>query len=343
MYLIGTAGPKIKDKIFLRRVIENGMNALRVNFSHGTCEEFFEFAQNSRNINNEIKILVDMPGTKIRISDKFEYIYKVYDGEEIFFCGEDNYYFLKKNLKDKKVIPLNIEEKYLHENNYNYIFIKDNTMQFEIIEKMQTGIKVKTIWGGVIRRGKGCNIKGFNRDNIELSIKDRNALLWGIKNNADMFCQSFVESRTDIIKVKEFITNNSSNFVPKIWAKIETEKGVKNVNNIIKECDGIIIGRGDMLSETSIEEAPIYEENIINVVKEHKNKDIIIATHILDSMKDGKRPTISESECVYNFIKKGVNGFILAGETSIGRTPVKSVRFLKGLIDKYEDNFKKSI
>ena len=343
MYLIGTAGPKIKDKIFLRSAIENGMNVLRLNFSHGKCEEFLEFVNVSRNINKNMKILVDMSGTKIRVSDKFQYISKVYDGEEIFFCGEDKYSFLKNFFKDKKVIPLNIEEKYLHENNYDNISIKDNTMQFKVIEKMHTGIKVKTICGGVVRRGKGCNIKGFDRRYMRLSLKDKNTILWGIKNNVDMFCQSFVEDSMDIIEVKQFILSNSENFKPKIWAKIETEEGAKNINSIINECDGVIIGRGDMIPETSIEDTPIYEENIIKEIKEHKNKDIIIATHILDSMKDGKRPTISEAECIYNFINKGINGFILAGETSVGRAPVKSVEFLKGLIDKYKMDSKKTI
>ncbi len=334
MYLIGTAGPKIRENVIMKGIIESGINVLRLNFSHGTEQEFLDFLNKSRYINSSIKILVDMSGTKIRVSDQFEYIYKIYNGEEIIFCGEDRYDYLKKKINNKKIIPLNIEDEYLYKNNYNMISIKDNTMQFEVLEKSNLGIKVKTVTGGVIRKGKGCNIKGFKRSHTILSEKDKKAILWGIDNNTDIFCQSFVEERRDIDNIKKFILDNSTNFNPKIWAKIETEKGMVNIDDIIQGCDGIIIGRGDMISETNIEDIPIYEENLIKTIKKY-NKDIIIATHILDSMKEGKRPTICESEAVYNFIKKGVNGFLLAGETSIGRAPVKSVQFLKELVNKY--------
>ncbi|MBE6071096.1 MAG: pyruvate kinase [Clostridium butyricum] len=336
MYIIGTAGPNIKEKSLIKGIIDNGVNILRFNFAHGSEDEFLEFLKATRDIDQNVKIILDLSGTKIRISNKFEYIYKVYDGEEVYFCGEDKYNITKNNLKNKKLIPLNIDNKLLNKKKYKEIAIKDNTMQFKIIGRSDKFIRAITIKGGIIRKGKGCNIKELDRSNLELSENDKKAILWGIENKVDIICQSFVEDKQDIEEVRSFLSENAiEKYKPIIWGKIETLKGVNNIKSIVKEVDGIIIGRGDLIPETSIEDTPIYEQMVIDEVLKEGKKDIIIATHIFNSMKNGRRPSISEVESVYNFIKLGVTGFLLAGETSVGKTPLKTVKFLKSLIDKY--------
>lgn len=340
MYIIGTVGPNVKDRIVLKGIIDNGVNALRFNFIHGNENEFLEFLKMAREIKDNIEIILDLSGTKVRVSNNFEYIYKVYNDEEIYFCGEDKYAGIKNNINKMKtkIIPLNINSKLLNEKDYEQIGIKDNTMLFNVIDKYNGLIKVTTVRGGIIRKGKGCNIKYLERKVIPLSKKDKNAMIWGIENKVDIICQSFVEDKNDVKEIKSFLDNNMINQCrPKIWAKIETLSGVNNIKSILSEVDGIVIGRGDLIPETSIEDTPIYEEKIINEVNQYKDKDIIIATHIFNSMKSGKLPSISEVESVYNFIKAGVTGFLLAGETSVGKAPTKTVEFLNKLISKYQD------
>lgn len=160
--------------------------------------------------------------------------------------------------------------------------------------------------------------------------KTKEAITWGITNKVDIICQSFVEDKEDVIEIKSFIKVNWVKKIDiKIWAKIETLNGVNNIKDIIDESDGIVIGRGDLIQETSIEDTPIYEEIILREVKKNKGKDIIIATHLFNSMKSGKMPSISEVESIYSFIKSGVSGFMLAGETSIGKAPIKTVEFFE--------------
>ena len=338
MYIVGTVGPNIKDRTVLKGIIDSGVNVLRFNFIHGSTVEFLEILEKAKEIKDDIKIILDLSGTKVRVSDNFEYIYKVYDEEEIFFCGEDKYNEIKNNISKmkKKIIPLNIENEILTKKDYKQIGIKDNTMIFNVIDKKDGLVRVVTVKGGIIRKGKGCNIKNLERKTFSLSKKDKEAITWGITNKVDIICQSFVEDKEDIIEIKSFINLNWINKAEiKIWAKIETLKGVNNIKGIIDEVDGIVIGRGDLIPETSIEDTPIYEENILREVKKNKEKDVIIATHLFNSMKSGKMPSISEVESIYNFIKAGVSGFILAGETSIGKAPIKTVEFLKSLIEKY--------
>ncbi|AWK52602.1 pyruvate kinase [Clostridium beijerinckii] len=339
MYIIGTVGPNVKDRTVLKGIIDNGVNALRFNFIHGSEKEFVEFLKIAKEINNDIEIILDLSGTKIRVSNNFEYIYKVYDDEEIYFCGEDKYDEIKNNINriKIKIIPLNIKNKILNQKFYDQIGIKDNTMLFNVIDRRNGLIKAVTVRGGIVRKGKGCNIKGLERKLILLSEKDKNAIIWGINNNVDIICQSFVEEKEDIREIKSFLNDRISNeYKPKIWAKIETLNGINNIKSILSEADGIIIGRGDLIPETSIEDTPIYEEQIINEVSKDKEKDIIIGTHLFNSMKNGKMPSISEVESIYFFIKAGATGFLLAGETSVGKAPVKTVEFLNNLISKYK-------
>ena len=338
MYIIGTVGPNVKDRTVLKGIIDNGVNALRFNFIHGSEKEFSEFFKMAKEINNNIEIILDLSGTKVRVSSNFEYIYKIYDDEEIYFCGEDKYNEIKNNINKIKIkiIPLNIKNKILNEKDYKEIGIKDNTMLFNVISRNDELIRVVTIRGGIIRKGKGCNIKGLDRKVILFSEKDKNAITWGMKNKVDIICQSFVEDEEDIKEIKSYLKDNMLNQAkPKIWAKIETLNGINNMKSILSEADGIVIGRGDLIPETSIEDTPIYEEKIINETIKHKDKDIIIATHLFNSMKNGKMPSISEVESIYNFIKAGATGFLLAGETSIGKAPIKTVKFLNDLIKKY--------
>ncbi|AQR91318.1 pyruvate kinase [Clostridium saccharobutylicum] len=338
MYIIGTVGPNVKDRNSLKGIIDNGVNALRFNFAHGSENDFDEFLKMAKEISSNIDIILDLSGTKVRVSNKFEYIYKIYDNEEIYFCGEDKYEEIRNkiNRMKMKIIPLNIKNKMLNEKDYKQITIKDNTMIFNVIGKVDEFIKVSTIKGGIIRRGKGCNIKELDRSILSLSSKDKKAIEWGIRNDVDIICQSFVEDIQDIEEIKSFLDKNiDKKFSPKIWAKIETVNGINNMKKILNEVDGIVIGRGDLIPETSIEDTPIYEDRIISEVVEVKDKDIIIATHVLNSMKNGKMPSISEVESVYNFIKSGVTGFLLAGETSVGKAPIRTVEFLKNLITKY--------
>lgn len=340
MYIIGTVGPNVKDRIILKGIIDGGVNALRFNFIHGSAAEFLEFFKMAKEIKNDIQIMLDLSGTKVRVSDKFKYIYKVYDGEIVYFCGEDKYDEIKNDSYKKKIkiIPLNIKNKILSEKEYKQIGIKDNTMIFDITGNTDSLVKAITLRGGIVRKGKGCNIKNLERKSISLNENDQEAIKWGISNKVDIICQSFVENKSDVEEIKLFLNNNVlDQFKPRIWAKIETLNGVNNIKSILNEADGIVIGRGDLIPETSIEDTPIYEEKIINEVLNTQNKDIIVATHIFDTMKNGRMPSVSEVESIYNFMKVGVTGFLLAGETSVGKAPIRTVEFLKNLIIKYKD------
>ena len=336
MFLIATVGPNTKDKKILKDIIKSGANSLRLNFSHGDLYDFERIIDISRGLNENINIMQDLCGRKIRVSNLLSKVIKIYNKEDIIFCGEDIYKVLKDKIKTIKIIPLNVKSELLNYKSLKSISMKDNTMQFKIISISEHGILTKVTKGGIVRAGKGCNIKGFSRSKIPLSDKDKEDLDWGIKNRVDIICQSFVEDSKDIEEVKDYILNNSNkDYKPRIWAKIETLKGIKNIDKILSVVDGIVIGRGDLIPETSIVTTPIYEDKIVTKISK-TDKDIIIATHVLESIGNGRNPEISEVESIYNYIKNGVNGFLLAGETSVSKMPIETVRFLSKVLNKYE-------
>lgn len=328
MYIIATVGPSTKEKRVIKEIVKAGANVLRLNFSHGSYEEFSKIIKIAKEADKNIHILQDLSGRKIRVSYKLKNVLKIYDKEKVLFCGEDIY--KKEGQNGEKIIPLNLCNEILIKNTIEEITMKDNTMKFKILSIGSSGVLTEAIKGGMVRAEKGCNIKGFKRESLELSTKDKIDLQWAVENKIDIISVSFVEKRDDICNIKRYL--DSKNFKSIIWAKIETPKGIENIKEILEEADGIIIGRGDLIPESSITYVPIYQDMII---KASKGKDIIIATHILNSMRDGMEAKLSEVESIFNHLKNGVNGFLLAGETSIGKVPISTVEFLRNLISEY--------
>ncbi len=336
MNIIATIGPKTIDKWIIKELVDNGVDILRLNCAHFNKDEFEEVINYVKTIKNEIHILIDLSGKKIRISKNLRYIYKVYNNQEVYFCGEDYYNILNNNeLGNKKYIPLNITTEKIKISNIESISIKDNTMNFNVLDVKEGVIKAKVMKGGIIRAGKGCNVSTINDDERVISKKDKDNILWAIDNDLDIICQSFVESKKDIDEIEKFIGGKTNEKKYDIWAKIETPKGVKNIKEIITNVDTVVLGRGDLVAEAGILESVILQEKAIKIVKD-KDKRIIIATHILNSMKNGNMATLPEIESIYEFIKKGVDGFLLAGETSIGKAPIQTAKFLKEVIEFYK-------
>lgn len=337
MHIIATIGPKSINKWVIKEFIENGVDILRLNCSHFDKETFEEIIKYAKEIKKDIKIMVDLCGKKIRISKEFQYIFTIYNGQEVHFCGEDFYRGLDlETIKQKFIIPLNIDSEKLKKSNIKKFSMKDNTMNFEIIEIKDGIIKTKVLKGGVIRSGKGCNIFKIYNTEGELSTVDKEHINWAIKNNVDIICQSFVENKINIKIIKDLL--DKKGFKGEVWGKIETPKGVKNINEILEETNSIVIGRGDLIPESDIFSCIELQYEAINIIKKN-NKKVIIATHLLNSMKDGISITLPELESVYNFIKINVDGFLLAGETSIGKAPIKTVKLLKLAIDSYGNDY----
>ena len=338
MYIIASVGPKYLDEVYLKKIIESGAKYLRVSFSHLRHDEVLSIINFIKNNYKDVKIIGDLQGNKIRVSNKLESVFKVYEKEEVYFCGEDGYELVKEYLgKNNKIIPLNIKGNLFNQGNIHTIFMKDGTMKFEVLDKKGEIIKTKVILSGVVRKEKGCNIPKINRENMMLTNKDKEDINFCLDNGVDIILYSYTCYKKNIKEIREYIkTNSSKNKKIDIWSKIETLEGVENLRDILTLSDAIMLGRGDLLPESNMYMLPILQKKVVSIMKNSK-KDLIIATHILNSMKDKDMPTVNEIEGIFNLCLNKVNGVLLAGETTVGNNPYKTIRILNNFIKYYEN------
>lgn len=339
MKVIATIGPNSSNKEVLSELINNGVDVFRLNFSHFYESEFIKILNDSRSIKKDINIMADLCGKKVRVSENLKSVFKVYIDDIVYFCSGDVYSLIVNNNENVKIIPLNIKSEIIEKNDIKRISMKDGTMNFDIIDKDKVFLKAIARESGVIRGGKGCNIPEADLGENLLTDKDKNNLKWAINNNINIISQSYVESSSDILSIREYvktITGSLDNI--KIFSKLETRAGLNNYKEIMNYSDGIVIARGDLIPECGMEISVEEEFELLKKLKNiTHNKEIIVATHVLDSMKNGVNLTISEVESIYTFVNSGVTGFLLSGETSIGKYPIKTVKFLNELIRIYKN------
>lgn len=338
MKIIATIGPNSSNRKVLSELINNGVDVFRLNFSHFYESEFIKILNDSRSIKKDINIMADLCGRKVRVAENLKSVFKVYINEIVYFCSSDVYSLIVNNNDKSKIIPLNIKSEIIEKNDIKKISMKDGTMNFDIIDKDKIFLKAIAKDTGVVRAGKGCNIPGADLGENSLNHKDKENLKWAIDNNINIIGQSYVESSRDILCVREYIKKIKGNENDvKIFSKLETIIGLNNYREIINCSDGIVIARGDLVPECGIEISVEQEFELLKKLRsDNYNKEIIIATHVLDSMKSGLNSNISEIESIYTFINSGATGFLLAGETSIGKYPVQTAKLLNELIKRYK-------
>lgn len=336
MYIICSMGPKISTAEEIRKLRIAGMTMARFNFSHSQYYKIERLIKILKKNNPEVKIMQDLQGNKLRVSKVFLGEKLVKKGEKVIFCLDDLYMNRNKHFNNT-VIPINYIGDFKDILGAKEIFMKDATMHFKILRKYPKFILSEVLRGGVIRREKGLNFPGIDRTKLNTSKKDIKDIIWGLDKGVDIICASYVSKRKDVEDIKRIIRNNmkSGRKPPKVWAKIECREAIERFDEILEVSDGIVLGRGDLKAEIPLFEIPIIQEKILKKMKFSK-KPLIIATHVLESLKKDFTPTIGELSDIYNSIKQGVNGFMLAGEVGTVDNPGYVVKTLNNIIKLYD-------
>ncbi|SHH89957.1 pyruvate kinase [Clostridium intestinale] len=333
MDIIITLGPKTLDGTSIKDIKSYGATAVRYNFSHFDEELFNQNIKEIKEGNIDLKLIGDIQGSKIRVWRGLEAPMKLKEGDQVRFCSHEVY---EDNFKDKdKLIPLNLNLNMFKKIKSKEISLKDGSIIIKVLKIQEEYVIGQVVKGGLVRGEKSCNIKGYIREKGALNNKDKKDIEYCIENEFDTIAFSYIEDKESLIKYKKYINKMAlelSKKVPKIFAKIETIKGVKNIKEISEESDGIIIGRGDLVPEIGIENIPIAQRIIINCCKD---KELIIATHVFNSISTGIGISPAEVNDIYWFIKSGVSGFMLAKETTISSNPRNAIESLNKLMKKY--------
>ena len=342
MKIVCSIGPNVKTTNDLDKFIDAGMDSMRLNFSHADYNKFKELIEYGKNFPN-IDIIQDLQGNKLRVSPLFKGELKVREKEEVYFCSEK---FYKENIRFSNqyiFIPIAFEGEFSWITKCKSILMKDATMQFKVIGKLKDkeAIKAEGIVGGMIRGEKGINAPDMDRQAMTLTLKDKKDIEFGLLNGVDVICLSYTTCKDNIDELKTYIKKikkyNKQVKIPKIWAKVECREAIENFDEILKSVDGIMLGRGDLVSEIDITDIPYIQNQIIKKMKS-KKKELIIATYVMDSMKRSIIPQISEVDDLYHFIENKVDRVMLAGEVGIGRNPIETIEVTKKIINKYGHN-----
>jgi len=323
--IIATVGPASQSFEVIEKLIKVGVNVFRLNFSHGDHEFHLKNIQTIRKVSQKqgkvIGILQDLSGPKIRIGEIKE-PFSLHQGEILEFyktpvIGEKKNGIGKVYIEHSEILDdLNVGD---------FIFIADGLIRVKVIEKKADKVVGEVIIGGIVSSRKGVNFPGARLSIPAMTEKDRKDLAFGVKQGIDLIALSFVKNRRDIMECKEFLEKLGGH--QPVFAKIETQEAVENLEEILEVADGLMIARGDLGVEIPIQKVPIIQKLIVNKARSF-GKPVIIATQMLTSMINSMTPSRADVSDIANAVLDGADALMLSDETAVGNFPVEAVKVM---------------
>ncbi len=332
--IIATLGPATSSTDVIKKIIKEGVDVLRINFSHSSHEEAEILIKEIRKINSELNtntsILADLQGPKLRIGE-------IIEGTSLDVGSELKIKTGKEFVGDDKLIFINYESLPKDITEGEKILIDDGKIILKVIDtNKKDQIKTEVIQGGEISSNKGFNLPNTNISQPALTDKDIEDAIFSAKQNVDWIALSFVRHDSDVKSLIKIIEKNTDHRIPVI-AKIEKPEGVKNIDEIMKHASGIMVARGDLGVEIDAAEVPLIQKKLVYKAKKARIP-VIIATQMMESMMESMNPNRAEVNDVANSVMDGADAVMLSGETSVGKHPVEVVQTISKIIGKVENS-----
>lgn len=331
--LIGTLGPSSSEVKTITELIKAGLDVARVNMSHGTHEQHAQLIRNirqaSKKAKKEVGILIDLQGPKIRVDKLTKPL--ILNPDEEWVIGPSSKRDQYKNYEN--YIPT-IYEKLVDDcHDGARILFDDGNLAAEAIARDGDVYQIKVTTGGLLKSNKGINLPDCVVSAPAFTEKDREDLLFGLKQDCDFIALSFVRRKEDIQEVKYLLHSLKKN--TPIIAKIEKPQALDNIDEIIAVTDLIMVARGDMGVELGNHLVPAAQKELIQKCNDHRIP-VITATQMLESMTGSPTPTRAEATDVANAIWDGTDAVMLSGETAAGQYPVEAVSMMVKIIEEAE-------
>lgn len=332
--IICTMGPNTNDEKLMRQLVQKGMDIARFNFSHGTHEEQKSRMDMLKKIREEehkpIAILLDTKGPEIRTG-------LLKDGKKIQLETGGTFTLTTEEIEgDKTKVSITYDGLVNDVQVGSTILIDDGLIGLKVKEKKAKDIICTIVNGGELGERKGVNVPNVPVRLPAITEKDREDIKFGVEQDIDFIAASFVRNAECILEIRAFLKECGAPYIP-IIAKIENAEGIKNIDEIIRCADGIMVARGDLGVEIPAEEVPYLQKMMIQKCN-YYYKPVITATQMLDSMIRNPRPTRAEVTDVANAVYDGTDAVMLSGETAQGKYPLEALQMMVHIVENTEEH-----
>ena len=330
--IICSIGPSSYDYETFKQMVLNGMNVARINFSHATEEEKKTVLELVKRVNEEmdkhIAVLFDTKGPDFRTGMMKNDSIKLESGKTIKIVKDDI-------LGTEEAFTVNYTKALNSLKVGHEILLEDGLMKLKVIKQLKNGVKCEIIDGGILGNKKGVNVPGVNLKMPFISKLDKEDIIYACKNDGDFLALSFVSSADDVKEVRKILKERGRADM-QIISKIESSRGIKNLDEIIKVSDGIMVARGDLGVEMPMDSLPILQKQIIEKCRK-MGRTCIVATEMLASMYTNARPTRAEISDIANAVLDGTDAVMLSGETTLGKHPIDAVKYMSEACESAEN------
>ncbi|MEP0263434.1 pyruvate kinase [Dokdonia sp.] len=332
--IVATLGPATSTKEILLKMMQEGVDVFRINFSHADYEDVIERIKMIRTLSEKhghnTSILADLQGPKLRVGRMKEEVV-VNPGDKITFSTKEEFEGTRNRVyMNYKKFPQDVKKG-------ERILLDDGKLMFEVVKTDgKNEVEAKVIQGGPLRSKKGVNLPNTNISLPALTEKDVKDAIFAISQKVDWLALSFVRHAEDLKQLQAIIDKHSEHKIP-IIAKIEKPEAVENIDKIVAYCDGLMVARGDLGVEIPAEEVPLIQKQLVLRAKKARIP-VIIATQMMETMISSLTPTRAEVNDVANSVMDGADAVMLSGETSVGQYPVQVIQKMTSILKNVEDS-----
>ena len=325
--ILATVGPATASAEMLEKLVQNGADAFRFNFSHGTKEEHAERYEIVRNLSKKydrhLTVIADLQGPKLRIG--------TFATPKIVLQKSDQFTLdMNPEAGDRTRVCLPHKEIFDAVKIDDMLLLNDGNIRLKVKQKTADKIITEVIVGGELSAHKGVNLPNVKLPISAITEKDREDLDFALKLGVDWVCLSFVQSVEDVKEAKKLIGD-------KAWiiSKLEKPSAIEELDEIVKESDGIMVARGDLGVECPIQNLPVMQKDIVKACRQFA-KPVIVATQMLESMIQNPTPTRAEVSDVATAVYDGADTVMLSAETAAGNYPAEAVKMMHNIISEVE-------
>ncbi len=324
--IVATISDQRCDVDFLRQVISEGVNVVRLNSAHMDHKGFDRVIGNVRSVDPHVAILMDTKGPEVRTTVTPELI-RYSTGEHVDIIADPSVG------TTREVIAVNFPGFVRDVGEGDLILIDDGMLELQVRQKEEGVLHCEVLNDAELGSRKSVNVPGVNIDQPSLTERDKDTIRYSIENGVDFIAHSFVRSKQDVLDIQAILDEHNSPI--KIIAKIENSQGVENIEEILDAAYGVMVARGDLGIEIDMEKIPAIQARIIHTCL-LKKKPVIVATQMLHTMITSPRPTRAEVSDVSSAILMNTDAVMLSGETAYGKYPVEAVRVMSKIIREAE-------